>query len=1245
MSLTATQQKAVAARGNVLVMAGAGTGKTSTLVARCVDCLGSGDPPASLEQLLVVTFTEAAAAEARERIRAALDQKFAETGAVHWAQQLALFDTAHIGTLHAFCFQLVRQHFYQLGLDPQLAILDAGEARLLAEETLTGLFDELYAGRLPDSTAVQQLIETHAAGRDESIHRLVLRLHAYGQTRPDPAEWLARQIEMFSATDPAQWQEWLLLSVAAWREVWRPDLELLAPINPKAEECRKIFGSLSSRFDRAQAAAVIQEILTARNGPWPKGKTVILRKPLEDLFADAEFLASLAPGEGTDPLVEDWNWSRGAMLALLNLTAQFTARFQERKRTDGTVDFHDLEQLALLLLWERAPRQPSAIARHWREKIRFIFVDEYQDINAAQDQIITALSRDESFGAPPSGGATTLPLKGGTPNPGNRFLVGDVKQSIYRFRLADPGIFRGYARDWRGEHGQTIPLAENFRSRAGILEFVNAVFASLMREEVGGLNYDAEARLILGLKPDGLHVASCVKPPANGSPSLDAKRKTQDAAPDPDVEILFRLTERTVAAAENDADALDDLQSAEKEARHIAFRLRELKSAGQLVLDRETKQPRPVEWRDMAVLLRAPANKAEGYAKQFERASVPLEVARTGFYESLEVADLLNVLRLLDNPLQDVPLLAVLRSPLVALNLDELATIRLATRGHFWTALVKWRKTENPKSKVQSLKSEAHVHASRFTNHAPTLLAKTDQLLERFARWRNLARQGSLSNCLDAVLVETHYADWLRAQARGAQRQANVQRLLGLAEKFDQFQRQGLFRFLRFIEAQQAAGEEPEVAVSGEGDSVRLMSIHQSKGLEFPVVVVADLGKQFNFQDLRAEIILDETYGLCPQVKPPQTGARYPSLSHWLARRRQERELLGEELRLLYVAMTRARDRLILTGSMSHSKWESLAVTWPGVTPRALLAAKSCAEWLRLWHAHHATAAAQLFCWRELDDVTLRTDEGATIAPREGKPAPELDDATLKQLRAKLAWDCPFGASSERAAKTSVTALRRQAEAERGEESERLFVPKKIRAARAKRGGKLSAADVGTAHHQFLQHVSLASVSNVKGLKMEAQRFACERLLTTVEAAVLDLAAIAAFWQSDVGHMIRDQGVHVRRELAFTARFAPAELDEIICRPGGAGSSDEFVVVQGVADLAVLLPDEIWLLDFKTDQVKAGEVETKVKTYAPQLRLYAFALERIYGRRVTRGWLHFLACGTTAPVSLSVRTPSTTRAV
>lgn len=1262
-ALTPSQRQAVEARGNVLVMAGAGTGKTHTLVERCLDCLCR--ERVALDEILVVTFTEAAATEMKQRLRTRLEKSLNSQPSTlnqHLAEQLALFDTAPIGTLHSFCLRLVREHFYELGLDPQLAVLDTGEARLLAEETLDEQFESHYAGQTDFSSATQNLIQIYGNGDDRPIRAMLLRLHHYAQARPDADHWLTKQRARFASPEPVEWREWLDDAIAHWREQWLPVLKHLGapasgpaqslehagsetgapPANEKAAELAAILSRLGNIDDsqpanenrtpgsagssHESAAAVLEKILAA-DGNYPRGKKGTLRKPLENFFAEATFLQSLMPTTGRqEPLAEDWEWVRGHMTALLQLAEEFGRLFAERKRADGVLDFHDLEQFALKLLWDSANGKPTVIAERWRRKIRFVFVDEYQDINAAQDKIIQALSRDEGWGETTGEPSNKAGLesadgsRGRSPHHANRFLVGDVKQSIYRFRLADPKIFRDYAQTWRGKDGQVIPLTENFRSNEGLLGFVNSVFELLMREDVGGVKYDTEARLQFGA-PEPRTALSLARNPA------------------PRAELLLRFKgSRDDSPADDDFgdNDLTELEEVEKEARLVAHRLRNLVAQDHKIWDEGKGAERAAEWRDMAVLLRAPANKAEAYAKEFERAGVPLVVERGGFYDSTEIADLLSLLRLLDNPLQDVPTIAVLRSPLVGLSLDELATVRLAAKDvHFWTALNRRQKAEGRSQKG--------------------LCPKIDKFLERFSRWRMLARQASLSQCLECVLAETRYAGWLRSRPRGAQRQANVERFLGLAQQFDQFQRQGLFRFLKFIEAQQAADAEPEVAAVVEENAVRLMSIHQSKGLEFPVVVVADLAKPFNEQDLRGEIIFDEQFGLCPRVKPPHTGRRYPSLPYWLAQRHQRREQRGEELRLLYVAMTRARDTLILTAAVSQHKWETLRSKPEAITTQAMVAAKSYADWLGMWlgvHGPQSTAQTltggelpylrwRIVADRELgDDSTRRSrgNEAQSEDPSETRQVVSyrntfaLDAATAKRLRAMLSWEYPFDAATRRAAKSSVTALRRQAE-ELDDEAEPMFQtssrfvekPPRQRHPRLPSNPPLSAAATGTAHHTFLQHVSLEKADDPVALKGEARRLESAGVLTMDECAALDLEAVAAFWKSEPGRKIRTRKPDcLKRELPFTAKFSPAELDTIIGAKTPPGLEDEFVVVQGVADLVALLPGEIWLVDFKTDEIKSGELAARRRLYEPQLQLYAKALSRIYSRPVTNCWLHFL---------------------
>lgn len=1258
MSLTASQAAAIAARGNVLVVAGAGTGKTRTLVERCLHCLLAETPRASLDQLLIVTFTEAAAAEMRQRIRVRLEEEQSrQPNDPHWQEQLALFETAHIGTLHSFCLELVRQHFYDLELDPQLTVMAEEESRLLAGETLDSLLQKHYAGRGAAASAVQQLIQAQGGGQDEPIRKLVLRLHHYTQTLPEAAGWFERQLRTFADHEPALWRQWLLEALADWRARRLAELAGLGHENQLAALCAAVLEGLGAAPARDAAATALVEIAKIAD-ECPRGKKGVWHTPLKEFFADAEFLRSLTelgpapetdpqisatdeaagkqqaavtahaggPAPVADPLAQDWTWVRTHLTTLLQLAQEFTRAFTDAKRELGVVDFHDLEQYSLQLLWNGATDQPTAVAHYWREKLRFIFVDEYQDINAAQDRIIAALSGD---------GVNA-----------NRFLVGDVKQSIYRFRLANPHIFREYMQKW-GEPGTkaplapaparsvVIPLADNFRSREPLLDFINSIFALLMQRELGGLAYDEPARLRFGAPGQRRELSSA----ANGATAVELHLRLKGAADPADAEL------------DEAAGEVSELEESAKEARLVALRLRELKQARQPVWDEVAAGFRPADWRDMAVLLRAPSKKAESYAKEFARLGVPLEVARGGFYKSIEVLDLLNLLQVMDNPLQDLPLLAVLHSPLVGLNLNELAEIRMAlTKAHFWNALFRWHQTAGRKPKPpQASPDQANQNVAPSQTHEraieSNLQPKVSAFLDRLGRWRRLVREVPLSRCLEAILAETHYAEWLLTQSRGEQRRANLQRLVSLAEDFDQFQRQGLFRFLRFIEAQQLAEAEPEVAAAPEENAVRLMSIHQSKGLEFPIVVVADLGKVFNFADLRADIILDETYGLCPQVKPPHTAANYPSLPYWLARRHQHRELLGEELRLLYVAMTRARDLLLLSGSVAEGRFHKVWETPCEATPATLLGARSYADWLGLWFSHQLArdqgAARQggvgPVRWTIHQEADLWDTNIATAEVAAG-PATELpnDPAQWQALTQRLSWRYGFDAATRLPAKTSVSRLRQQTAVE--DEDAAVFRP--VASFRRKRqpgdggrnGPRASATEIGTAHHHFLQLVSLEHTDSVPALQREAQRLEQAGALTTAEVSLLNFETLAGFWASGLGRKIRAQAQFVQRELEFTARFAAAELAELTGQPVDPSLGEEFVIVQGTADLVLIRPEEILLLDFKTDAIAPNEAKERAKMYEPQLRLYAQALTRIYAGQVGECWIHFLQVNQSVPV-------------
>lgn len=1207
-SMTPSQRAALTARGNVLVVAGAGTGKTHTLVERCCLLLLEGD--CSLDEILMVTFTEAAAAEMRKRIRARLSEKISESADARLArrleEQLALLDTACISTLHSFCLRLVREHFHdeRLRLDPEFVVLTQEQLHQLRNKALDELLESHYGGESVEARAFQRLVTEQAGGAEGRVRALIWQLHCYSRSLADPSGWFAKQLAMFAETKPTLWRQWLKAGFAEWRGHWLQELEHFSDVAIVAD-CLSALTGVKENPPLEEIGDALKKIQEACDCKWPRGSVGKVRDQIEDFFFDAAFLASLMPGaNGEDPLVQDWEWSRGHMQTLLQLAREFGELFDEAKRESGGVDFADLEQFALRLLWDAQNCQPTSLAQEWQRRLKYVFVDEYQDINEAQDTILRAISRE----GPKA----------------NRFLVGDVKQSIYRFRLADPGIFQAYKKLWNRSvrAGQTIPLSDNFRSREALLDFVNSVFAFLMREDMGGVSYDAEAHLKFGAPEK--RAALSRKSDALPRVEIHLRSNTKDDG---------ALQRNDNGGDEESGDELMALDEIEKETRLVALQLAKLRREKLQIWDGEEEVFRAVEWRDMVVLLRSPRNKAEIFAREFNRAGVPLHVRRESFYSATEISGLLGLLQLLDNPMQDLPLLAVLRSPLAGLSVDELAIVRAGQyEDRYWTAVLKFC-AASPKFSGQAGEIAASANL------------KLRKFLKSFDLWRRQARQGAISDCVRQILDETHYESLILADERGEERLANVNRLLRLLRQFDPFQRQGLLRFLRFVEAQRDAEAEEDPASAAVTDAVRLFSIHQSKGLEFPVVALADLSKPFNFSDLHEDILLDSDLGLCLRIAPPKVNARYPSLPYWLARRRQKRELLGEELRLLYVAMTRARERLLLIGSVTPKQFETC---WNGEgesSTIAMLQARSYSDWLAMWFAENCAPIANgrdcgetaLCSWRVHDDTSL-VERRAPVEAEHEKIAMRLSKAATERLRERLSTVYPFDAATNEPAKTSVSALRRRAmEFLEQEETVDFFKLRTKRTHGSK--SKLSGAEIGTVHHRFLERVSFERVGTREDLRREAERIASEGVLSQEELEWLNFDSLLEFWRSEFGRRILANAPCVRRELAFTSRFSPAELMELApnTETGDAGGlKDEFVVVQGVVDLAVLLPKEIWLLDFKTDEVSAREVAQKVRLYEPQLKLYARALSRIYRKPSTECRLHFLSSGATVAVPAAI---------
>ena len=1152
--------------GNVIVVAGAGTGKTHTLVQECLTRLDQG---VEITDMLIVTFTKAAAAELRERIGRELQKKFAERPeSPHLARQIAILDRAQISTLHSFCLELVSRHFSELGLSPRLVTLEASQAAILRNEALDVLFETYYDAKTELARETRRMLIEWFNGDDRAARGIVSDVHAFTQTRPDPAKWFATQRAMLEQNEPALWREWHSRAIEEWVERWRPTVER----QPRgaSNPARDVILSLMDKFDVAALTGIFND-----EELWPVGSKGPYRKPIEKMFEEANVLAGWIRTPASDALLEDWKLVRDVTLRLLSMTEDFSAKYAELKLARGFIDFHDLEQFSLRLLWNA--ERPSAIAEFWRGRFQWIFVDEYQDINSAQDRIIQALARE-------------CPA-------GNRFLVGDMKQSIYGFRQAEPKIFRDYEQTWTNPQlGKRTYLTANWRSHERILDFVNALFTGLMTGDIGDVVYDENARLAFAQRPD----------------RTDLSRERDSSIK---VELHLIAKDGDAGEMENGEETngsvqdLGELDRTEGEAELIAELCERIVEKAQLMLP----TGRRATYEDIVILMRSAASEVEVFAKVFSRRGIPLDARRNGFFDCIEALDLTNLLTILDNPLQDIPLLGVLRSPIGCFTASDLADVRATKlRGSFWNALQQVAGTNVP--------SEVRDKAREF--------------LAKFKSWRALSRHTSLAERLEIILEETGYEDWAAAQDRGAQRRANIRRVVNLAREFDASRGEGLYPFLQYVEDQaKSIGDIAAPASADARGAVRLMTVHQSKGLQFPIVIMSGLAKKFNSQDFRGIALLDEQYGLCLKARPPKTRRQYETIGFWMARHRQHKRMLDEEMRILYVALTRAQHQLLLVGTPSKKARDE----WQSGGKRAA-AANCLLDWIGPWLASNCIncvidpeGEANDWRWkwhRSISPGSLTQEASAEIQ--------NVSPENLVDLKKRLEWKYPFESATQKEAKSSATALRRAI----ADEPE--LARPVSKGARPKKGA-IGASELGQAAHRFLQHASFESFSEIKSIEREIVRLRDASLLNPDEAAAIAPEKVIGFWQSEFGHDLLQRKSELRRELVFTAKFTRADLQAVGAPSIGDFGGDEFIVVQGAADLVAILPNELWLVDFKTDRIPETLLGNRVKEYSLQLRIYALALSRIYGRPVTRACLHFLEFNRTEWIDLNTVARGDTR--
>lgn len=1181
MKWTNDQQAAIDARdSHVLVSAAAGSGKTAVLVERLASRLLDENDDLTADRMLVVTFTNAAAAEMKRRIAKALDGALRDDPDNDYVRrQRQMLNRALITTIHSFCLEVIRENYYLLDLDPAFKIAEERDLVLLQDDVLEDVLEEEYGKQ---DSGFFALVDAYTSDRgDNELEELILGLYHYARTLPDPEAYLDELVSLYQMdSDPDE--EPLLIEFGrvlftdierALRQLRRVGIELrLAGYEAQAEN---VLAAIAP-FERIEAETLKwSELETAARavkfGTMKSVKRVDehaiyhnVLKPAYDQakkkLTDALTEASVSGADHLEALAAQ----RPLVETLVGTVRTFAVAYEQAKRDRAFVDFSDLEHYALAIL--REGDAPSSVASLYKQRFVEVLIDEYQDTNEIQETIIGLVSQEDE-------------------QVGNLFMVGDIKQSIYRFRHAEPGLFIDKAtRFKRTEAGQRIDLSQNFRSRAEVLHGINDLFIQLMDEEVGEIAYDEAARLVPGRDYE----------PLEASPEL----------------VLVNGQSH-------------ELSKQELEGRAIATRILELVSGDEpfKVTDEETGSLRSCEYRDIVILVRSKKERVEQLMDILTQYNIPAYTdSDGGYFQATEIRMMLSVLKLIDNPLQDIPLAGALRSPMFGFTDEELAKIRLESEESFYDAL--------------KMKADDEDE----------LGLKCGEVLDRLSMWRTFARNHSLSELIQQVFNDTGFYDFAGGLPGGKGRQENLKALYDRALSYERSGYRGLYRFLRVMDRLQDNGEDLSEARSlGEEENVvRIMTVHKSKGLEFPVTIVAQLGKQFNKRDQMQRVIFHKRYGISLDAIDVITRTRTETFVKEMIRRDLDKTMKAEEMRVLYVALTRAKEKLILVGTVADPMkqvhdWLHVESHGEALSAEARRDAKTYLDWvapalLKLEGAAPFLERNGLPVFRGMPEATRWTyriiaeDDLAEVAALQEMMAQlhhvkqfEAIDFPVKReqevteaVRRAFAYTYPAQAATETAAKQTVTELKRamQLETAAFEETFRT-TDTPYREPKWKQTDQ-TGAERGTTLHLLFQLLDPR-----QPIAPQIDRLENHQMLSPVEAktARLAMADIETFFDAPIGRALTEALARNQawRELPFTYAV-PAER----VNPDGA-FTDERVLIQGIIDCLFFDGETYVLLDYKSDSVlyltDSDEAARQMlrERYTVQLSLYREAIESIWG--------------------------------
>ena len=1247
VSWTTEQQQVIDLRNrNILVSAAAGSGKTAVLVERIVKIITDKNHPVDIDHLLIVTFTNAAAAEMRERIGNAIEKALDEQpGDEHLLRQLTLIHNAQITTIDSFCLYVVRNHFHEIDLEPNFRIGDEGELKLLREDVLGRVLEQNYE---EPSEAFSDFVEGYASGRtDAALNEMILQLYEFSRSYPWPEKWLdsfvgAYRIETREELDRAEWLapltenicfvlkdcEQLLKQALAitqqddgpdmYEKAVQSDLEKYEGLSRLTSFCELSEALSDIKYDRLASSRGFEgdpDKLELVKSLREQAKDVVKKLCKQYFFCSPEMMIEQL--ERTEPMLEE----------VVRLTKQFADEFAAAKRRKNLVDFHDVEHFALQILVDEETEKAKKTAEEFRDTFEEIMIDEYQDSNEVQETLLRSISREER-------------------GENNIFMVGDVKQSIYRFRLARPELFmkKYYSYSLEESTTQRIDLHKNFRSRAEVLTCTNDIFYKIMARSLGNVEYDAEAALYPG-----------------ASYPVSA-----DFIP----EILL---------ADSNDELLEDTELTDKktlEAKIVAEEIKHLMKT-QPVTDKAAGTLRAAHYSDIVILLRSLSGWADSLVEVLNENGIPAHmVSSTGYFSTVEVQTVLSMLRLLDNPRQDIPMAAVLHSPMAGLTDEELAVLRLEDGSvPFHEAVLELAEgLYEEGGQIEISNSEEDQKQGRNAdekteNHIEiTAHRKLLKFYKKYKQLRQLVPDTPIHELIEIILRETGYGHYVAAMPAGNRRTANLNMLLEKAAAYEKTSYKGLFHFVRYIdELQKYDVDFGEADMVGENeDVVRIMSIHKSKGLEFPIVIVSGMGKNFNKQDTRSKMVLHPELGIGLDYMDGKLRIKSPTIAKKAIAKQIDLENLGEELRVLYVALTRAKEKLILTGTLKDApekleffrQQAALYAHSSDTTAIPYLTRESAAGYLD-WilpavlsygdkYPVRIVEAAELV----LDEVENQLEQNENLTERI-EEIEAADTQLVGQLKQRFSQRYPYQTDILRKNKYSVSELKHRAMREKFEAEQEETIPAFLeepvtptiplfiqREESVEQETPNRGALRGTAVHRVMECYDFASEKSVHE-QMEAMEK--EEKITADMRALVREQTVADFVSSETGRRmaLAQRGGALYREKPFVMGFTEEELEnygfgvgaqmieneaqtenaqqEIVLENVSQENhmhEEDLTLIQGIIDVFWIEDDGITVLDYKTDRVDTAQ--ELIDRYATQLKLYADALERVFAARKMR---------------------------